>query len=171
MKVAVIRHAIAEDRATFARTGQDDGLRPLTPKGRNKMRKAAQGLKRILPDIELIGSSPLVRALETARIVADCYGSPRMVKVPELAPGVAPEGCLDWLRRHDGDVTVALVGHEPDLGSLVGWLLTGRRNSFMEVKKGSVCLLEFPGRVAPGGATLLWFLKPSQLALIGEAAG
>lgn len=169
MKLAVIRHAIAEDPDAFALTGQEDGLRPLTPQGRKKMRRAAVGLKTIVPTFDVIGSSPLVRAVETAEIVAQCYEGLHVVQVPALAPGGAPEEGLAWLQSNKRFDTVALVGHEPDLGLLIGWLLTGRRNSFMEVKKGSVCLLEFARRIEPGGAVLHWFLKASQLGLLGDS--
>lgn len=169
MKLAVIRHAIAEDPDAFAQTGQEDGLRPLTQQGRKKMRRAAAGLKTIMPTLDVIGSSPLVRAVETAEIVAQCYGGLRVVQEPALAPGGAAEECLAWLQQHKGTDTVALVGHEPDLSLLIGWLLAGRRLSFVEVKKGSVCLLEFARRIEPGGAVLQWFLKPSQLVLLGDS--
>lgn len=169
MNVVVIRHAIAENRDEFAATGQDDGLRPLTSQGRKKMRRAAAGLKVLLPDLDLIATSPLVRARETAEIVARHYGGPQMTEVPALAPGAPCEDGLRWLQHQKASGTVALVGHEPDLGILVGWLLTGRESAFMEVRKGSACLLEFSQRPAAGGAVLHWFLKPSQLALLGEA--
>jgi phosphohistidine phosphatase len=67
----VIRHAPAADRAEFAKTGKDDSERPLTDDGKTKMRRAARGLRSLVPKLDLLASSPYVRAHETAEIVAD----------------------------------------------------------------------------------------------------
>lgn len=171
MKVALIRHAIAEEPAEFAATGQDDALRPLCARGIKKMRRVSRGLNTILPAIDLLGSSPLVRARGTADILAHCYGAVPIVEIPALAPGGSLRDCLRWL-HNDGDFeTVGLVGHQPDLAILAGWFLTGRKEAFMEMKKGSVCLLDFPDAVAPGGAVLLWALRPSHLIGLAGSRG
>ncbi|MFL5486151.1 MAG: phosphohistidine phosphatase, partial [Gemmatimonadaceae bacterium] len=70
---------------------------------------------------------------------------------------------IEWLSQHPSAESVALVGHEPDLGTLVTWLMTKAGNSRVELKKGGAALLEFPGRAAAGGGTLLWLLTGSQL--------
>ena len=87
MDVLVIRHAIAQDRNEFAKAhpGEDDGARTLTDKGRKRMRQAALGLRRIAPAVELLGSSPLARALQTADIVEACFNGVKRVIVPQLA--------------------------------------------------------------------------------------
>ncbi|MEQ6341140.1 MAG: phosphohistidine phosphatase SixA [Gammaproteobacteria bacterium] len=168
MKLLVIRHAPAEDREIFATSGEPDEARPLTDIGRKKMRKAARGLHAVIPQIDLLATSPLVRAAETARIIADAYGRLTAVEVQELAPGHAPESVLSWLRTQKGHDTVAVVGHEPDLGHLVSWLLTGKKQPFIEFKKGAACLIEFPNGIVQGKAILIWALAPSQLRTLGE---
>ena len=163
MKLLVIRHAIAEDRRRFAGTGSDDGLRPLAARGRKRMRVAARGLKRVAPEIEFLATSPLTRAVETAEIVAAAYDGLKVVKVAQLTPDGALQPLLKWLcdRKHNG--TVAVVGHEPQLGVFVSWMLSGLEDSFVQMKKGGACLLELKEQVRPGRARLLWSLAPAQL--------
>lgn len=164
MQLLVIRHAIAEDREEFAVTGLDDDLRPLTREGRRRMRRAARGLSGLVPSLGLLAASPLVRAAQTAEVLAGEYGFKEWETWPELSPGVHPSMLVDRLRslRPEGG-PVAVVGHEPDLGEAVGWLLAGRTGSFVELKKGAACLLEFEGPPDPERARLLWLLAPGQL--------
>jgi len=165
MQLLVIRHAIAEDRAEWAATGEGDAARPLTSDGRRRMRRGARGLRRAVPRLGTLATSPLTRARDTAEIVAEAYGGVDPVLLPELTPGGDPQLLVRRLRALDGDGgPVAIVGHEPDLSGVVGWLLTGRVRSLLELKKGSACLLELPDDAEPaGGATLLWALTPGQL--------
>jgi phosphohistidine phosphatase len=163
MKLLVIRHGPAGDREAFAATGQPDDLRPLTERGRRKVRRAARGLRHQVGALDLVATSPLTRARETAAIVADRIGGPELVTLPELAPDAVPDALVPWLRGQAAEATVAVVGHEPHLGFLVGWLLTGRHASFVELRKGGACLLEFQDEPSAGGAVLLWALAPRQL--------
>ena len=73
MHLLIIRHAIAEDRDAFAKTGKPDDLRPLTSEGRAKMIRCAEGLHVIAPEISVLASSPRTRAHETAEIVGREY--------------------------------------------------------------------------------------------------
>jgi phosphohistidine phosphatase len=169
MKVLVIRHAIAEDRKAFAKTGKADALRPLTRAGRKKMRRAARGLLRLVPRLDVLATSPLARAVETGEIVAERYDHKHAIRLPALAPGKSAGHVMDWLKeqaehaKKGAETTVAIVGHEPALGQLASWMLTGLRESFIPLKKGGACLLEFNGEVKPARAKLLWAMKPSQL--------
>jgi phosphohistidine phosphatase len=163
MRLLVIRHGVAGDRDEFAFTGRPDAERPLTRDGRTKMKRAAAGLRLIVDELSLIATSPHVRAVQTAEIVADAFGGMELTIVEELAPECAPDNLLPWLRSHDDDVTIAVVGHEPHLGFLVGWLLTGRHENFLEMKKGAAVMLEFDDPPMAGTARLLWALAPSHL--------
>jgi phosphohistidine phosphatase len=159
MDLLVIRHAIAADPGDYA----DDADRPLTPEGKQKMRQVARGLRCSVSAIDVLATSPLTRAVETAEIVSAEYEAIAPVVVPALAPGHSPAAVAQWLdaqRRHD---VVAVVGHEPGLSRLVSWLLAGSERSFVELKKGAVCRLAFPAAIAGGSATLVWALTPSQL--------
>ena len=69
MRIALIRHAIAEDRHEFSKTGNSDEHRPLTAKGQSKMKENAKGIFKVLPDLKHIYTSPLTRAQQTAEIL------------------------------------------------------------------------------------------------------
>lgn len=173
MRVLVIRHAIAEDSRAFAKTGREDGARPLTKEGRAKMREGAAGLVKLVPKLDALATSPLARAIETAEIVAKAYGDGiKAVQVAALTPTKPVNALLHWLQSqasNNASATVAVVGHEPHLGVFVSWLLTGLQESFVEVKKGSACLLEFEKDVKAGRAKLLWALKPGHLRDLGKS--
>ena len=162
MNLLVVRHAIAENAADYARLHADDVGRPLTPEGKKKMKQAAQGLRSLLPELDLLASSPLTRAVQTAEIVAAAYRIESVV-VPVLAPGQLVADLAGWLERQRQHGTVAIVGHEPGLSRAVSWFLAGGERSFIELKKGAACLLEFADEVQAGTATLLWAATPSQL--------
>jgi len=167
VRLVLVRHAIAEDRETFARSDRDDADRPLTPEGRDKMRRGAIGLKELVPEVDTLASSPLKRAFDTADIIARVYGGLKVERAGELAPGTPLERALAWVAGLPGRGTVMVVGHEPDLSRLVCALLASSNGPFLEFRKGAACLLEFTGPVARGGATLDWFLGPKHLRRIG----
>jgi phosphohistidine phosphatase len=168
MQLLVIRHGIADDRDEFAKTGEDDSRRPLTKRGERKMRDGAAGLVRLIDRLDVIGASPLVRAQQTAAIVADAYGDTPVHTVEALAPEGKPTALVRWLAQQRAAEAIAIVGHEPDLGELVTWLMTGHEESRIALRKGGACLLEFSARPAAGGAVLQWALTPAQLRRSGR---
>lgn len=163
MQVLLIRHARAEERALLKR----DAGRVLTADGVRRMRKAARGLRTLVPELEHIATSPLVRARQTADILARQYPAAGRSVLPALKPGGEPRAVLAWLVAQPAGATLALVGHEPDLGALAAWLLAGRNRSFVHFKKGAVALLEFRERPRAGGGVLHGLLAASQLAALG----
>lgn len=164
MKLLLLRHAIAEERSAAAAPGKADLLRPLTEEGVRKMRHAAAGLARQLPELALIVTSPAVRCRATADLLAERYSrKPVLSELADLAPDGASAGVLEFLQAQRALPAVACVGHEPNLSQLAALLLAGKEHSFLELRKGGACLLEFAGRVAPGAALLLWHLAPGQL--------
>lgn len=166
MDLLIIRHAIATERD--AHSGADDDARPLTDEGRKKMRRVAQGLRTIVPKIAVLASSPLVRARETAEIVADAYGGLPVEAVPALRPATPPAALADWLNHRETDEVVAVVGHEPHLSTTVGWLLSGTPRSLIELKKGAACVLAADQTWGPGTAILRWALSPGQLRALRD---
>lgn len=163
MLLLLIRHALAEDAVAFARLGGVDAERPLTDNGRKRMRKGANRLRSQLNGIDLLASSPLRRAWETAEIVARAFGDIPIMERADLAPESPFEGLLDWLGKPPTENTLALVGHAPHLNELAGLLLTGSPRPVIDLRKGGVALLEFVDHVAPGGGVLHWLLTSSQL--------
>lgn len=169
MQLVLIRHARAEERALRKR----DRTRALTVDGRRRMRRAARGLHALIPGISQIATSPLVRARQTAEIVATVCHCPEVVPLPALAPGGTRHAVLAWLRAQPADAKLALVGHEPDLGQLAGWLLCGARSfstkraGFVQFKKGAAAHIVFTGAPVAGKGTLAWLLTTEQLSEIG----
>ena len=161
MILYVLRHGIAAE----ASPGGDDRSRALTPRGRMKMRSGALGMRRFGITLDVLLTSPLVRAVETAAIVAEVYaGTPMPAELPALAPGVAPAETLKALRSHARQRHVAIVGHEPGLSALVALLLTGSAEGMaLDLKKGGLVAVDIDGVPAPGRATLRWVLTPRQL--------
>lgn len=162
-QVLIVRHAIAEDAAEWARGHPDDAGRPLTAEGRKKMKRVATALHSLVPDIQLLATSPLTRAVQTADILAAAYEGLDPVVVPVLAPAQSADDVTRWLageRRHD---TIAIVGHEPGLSRAASWLLAKSERSFIEIKKGAALLLQFPDAADAAAAQLVWSLTPSQL--------
>ena len=168
MQVLLIRHAIAEDREEFARRGLDDDDRPLTQFGRQRMARNAKGLRKMAPAITRLGTSPLRRARQTAVIVGEAYGTKDIEVVEAMRPTRPLKELLRWLRDRSGDECVALVGHEPHLGTVATWLLSGVDAPRVTFKKGGAVLMEFGAVIAPGEATLLWALTPSQLRRLAD---
>lgn len=168
MQLLVIRHAIAEEREEFAKRSADDADRPLTAFGRQRMTRNARGLRRVVPVISHLATSPLRRAAQTATIIASEYKVPEVHEIDALRPTRLPKEFLAWLETVSDEECVAVVGHEPHLGILVTWLLTGVDTPAIAFKKGGAVLLDFPGLLVAGGATLLWSIAPAQLRRLGE---
>lgn len=164
MDLLVIRHAIAQDKEEFARTGRDDSQRPLTGDGRAKMERAAAGLRTLAPELDRLATSPLLRAVQTAEIVAAAYDAPPGIETADvLAPGSAYGDFARWLGRQHVEGTIAVVGHEPHLGGLVTWLIAGADESHTPLRKGGAALLSFDGAPGRGRAQLIWLLTPAIL--------
>jgi len=163
MHLLVIRHGPAEDREVFAKTGREDDLRPLTRAGRKEMGKAAKGLERVVDSIDVIASSPLTRAVETADCVAEVFEDAKRVVREELSPGAPARKLIKWLQSQPARATVAVVGHEPDLSRLISALLAGDPRPIVEMKKGAACLLALGSDAGTGRAVLCWLMTRSQL--------
>ncbi|MBA3760166.1 MAG: histidine phosphatase family protein [Gemmatimonadota bacterium] len=166
MKLLIIRHGPAGDSAAWEAKGRDDRVRPLTAEGKKQMRKAAAGLAVLAPDLPVLATSSLTRAFQTAEIVAAEYEC-EIVPLEALEPDHGPEDAVGWLRKQQFD-TMGLVGHEPHLSTLVGYLITGKPASFLDLKKGGACLLEMTEPLEPGGGALEWLLTPRALRRLGE---
>lgn len=163
MQLLVIRHAIAEEREPHATAGGHDDDRPLTPFGKRRMRRNAEGLRRAASHIEVLAASPLVRAQQTARIVADEYHLAEVETVEALRPDRHPRELLAWLAKQPPDAMVAVVGHDPQVAMLVTWCLAGSEEPSVVFKKGGVALIDFDKKPTAGKGKLHWLLTPAQL--------
>ncbi len=162
MKLLVVRHGIAQPHDT---PDVADEERRLTPRGKKRFRKAARGLARIVPRPDVLLTSPLARALETAEITAEAWGGIKPTPEPLLASGKA-EALLSTLGPHGDEAVIALVGHEPHVSSLVAHLVGGSGER-LPFKKGGAALLQVDGS-APGSGRLIWFLPPRLLRQLAD---
>jgi phosphohistidine phosphatase len=163
VKLLLIRHAIAVASGT---PGVEDDERPLTPRGRARFRDAARGLARIVDRPDILLTSPLVRAVETAEIAAHAFGKVEPRAERALGHG-GPEAVLTLLERQPSDATVAIVGHEPVLSQVLARLLGSGRAERFAFKKGGAALVDLPGKSTAAGQ-LVWFLKPRILRRLGQ---
>jgi phosphohistidine phosphatase len=165
MKLVIVRHADAGDKDEWAKEAKPDELRPLSEKGRKQMKSAAEGLRTLVPKCDVIVTSPYTRAVQTAEILNDVYEA-IVEESSALEPDSAPDDFVHWLReRGDADVAIA-AGHEPHLGELTTWLMTGASESHVEFKKGGAAVLEFDGQVRKGAGVLRWLMGPKELAAL-----
>lgn len=167
MDIYIIRHAIAVDEGTPGY--EDDSQRPLTDKGRKKMRQIARGLRALGVEFDLILSSPYVRARETAEIVADVFKMKKKLDFTDnLIPMGEPDLLIAELNEKDSVQSIALVGHEPHLSTLVGLLTTEGKQLDVTLKKGGVCLLSADDLHQEHRATMEWLLTPGILVEIAD---
>ncbi len=167
MEIILIRHAKAETRDP--NTWPDDDLRPLTAEGRAEQRAATRSMKKMGIKFDFLVTSPLLRARETADIVAKGYRWPEPPQVAdELGHDYGVGAVVKLLGKFPPDTTVALVGHEPDLSDLAGALVTKDGRLDIAVKKSGVVGIEFDGPAEAGKGTLLYHLKPGHLRKLAE---
>jgi phosphohistidine phosphatase len=158
--LVLVRHAQAGDPEGFRReTGRPDSERPLTGEGRKRNEAAAGGLRRLLGQLDHLYSSPYTRALQTAQGISEVFG--QRIETPDsLEPPWRPAPLSEWLERNvaKGE-TAILVGHEPDLSTLIGyWLCGDKARAPVPMEKGAACALLVHGSLVPGEVELVWKL-------------
>jgi len=155
----LVRHAIAAERGD---DWPDDTKRPLTTRGIHRFKDSLPGLKELEMSIEEIFSSPLVRAKQTADLLAGgVQGSPPVKLLDALAPGHTPAVVMAQLAKAAKRHRIALVGHEPDLGELAAHLIGASRPLLF--KKGGMCRVDVGGLSAKRTGSLIWFVTPKVL--------
>jgi phosphohistidine phosphatase len=169
MLVYIMRHGAALD---VGEQGiRRDAERPLSPDGVAHTTQVARGLIGLKVAPQVIASSPLVRARQTAEIVARVTAPDAdLVECEALLPGCPSDELIRWL-RHQTVESVLLVGHMPDVAVAVSDLLAGHLNLKMEFRKAAVCALSFDMAPLAGGAQLEWFLPPKALRALGSQRG
>jgi phosphohistidine phosphatase len=160
----LIRHGLAAERGD---AWPDDAKRPLTEEGISRLRKTARGLARLGVSIDTVLTSPLVRARQTAEIIAAGFDSrPTIVNVESLAPEGSFAGVVADLEKHSRKPRIALVGHEPAIGEVAARLI-GSRHAF-EFKKGAICRIDVEELPPTGPGDLRWFLTPRIARSVGR---
>lgn len=166
MNCILIRHGIAVEPDEWE--GAEEN-RPLTEKGKNRVRQVARGLGQLDFTPTHLLTSPFVRAYDTARLL-------RMVLCPsvkvetreELTVGAKPEQLIALLRTLPADAVVVCVGHEPFLGEVVSLWLCGKAFPNFPLKKAGAACVELPDDVRSGHGRLRWWLEPMQLRVLGK---
>ncbi|MBI5033219.1 MAG: phosphohistidine phosphatase SixA [Chloroflexi bacterium] len=157
MKIYFLRHGIAAERGEWQ---GEEAERPLTDEGIQKTNSIADTLAQLELGLDAIISSPLVRAKQTAEIVAKKLNrESKMVEDKRLAPGFDADKLRDILLDHPYGNTVMIVGHEPDLSETISELIGGGR---IVIKKGGLALVDLPNAHSKRGE-LLWLMSPKMM--------
>lgn len=158
MKLYFLRHGLAGERAGWK---GDDAARPLTKEGIAKMNKSAATLAKLGLELDLIITSPLVRAYQTAEIVAQQLDMQhKLVKEARLGTEFGPMSLLQILADHPGANGLMLVGHEPGMSETVRYLTGGGQ---VVLEKGGLACVHVADKSLKG--ELVWLLPPEVLAL------
>jgi phosphohistidine phosphatase len=167
MLIYIVRHAIAGNMDP--EQWPDDTQRPLTKEGIRRFGKAARALRWLAPKVDVVLSSPSVRAWETAEILKKEAGWPEPTQCVPLQ-SAPPDAVLSAVHDYREAEAIALVGHEPFLSRLMGTLLVQNEAVAIELKKGAIACLRV-GDVTnplPGNAELLWLLPPRVLRAVAS---
>ena len=162
MRLGLFRHGIAMDREESIELEMDDALRPLTEKGRQKTREMAKHLRSHIGPVQILVSSPLVRAQQTAKILSEILQIEKYLECTELFPDAPPQAFANWLKSHALHVSSVLaVGHEPQLSVFASWILSGNHHSFIDLKKSGALMLEVENfeELEARSAELKWMLS------------
>ncbi|MCB0831956.1 MAG: phosphohistidine phosphatase SixA [Bacteroidetes bacterium] len=164
MNVFIMRHGVAEDIGGKIRS---DAARPLSPDGLKLVRDEARGLNRLGIHFNVILTSPLVRAKETAEVVAEVLDCKNRVHICDaLSIPLSTADLMEEFKTFQDDYNVLLVGHQPDLGHLCGFFIGNNRFN-LSLKKGSLCKISVDRlRPTPRGE-VKWYMTSRQLKFIG----
>ncbi|MBA2728071.1 MAG: phosphohistidine phosphatase SixA [Parachlamydiaceae bacterium] len=161
VQLFMIRHGLAgnslEDEAM-------DEERPLTKKGKEKMKEIAKGMKKMKMHFDIVLTSPLLRSRETAEIIHAYCGRNEEPMVTELlSPYSSYKSLIRLLNKHKESSSLALIGHEPFLSGFASYCLSNNDNSFLCLKKGGALMLEIDRTIKPGNCLLTWLMEPKQI--------
>ncbi|MBV9233267.1 MAG: histidine phosphatase family protein [Candidatus Eremiobacteraeota bacterium] len=157
-----LRHGIAVDATRWHGTDDD---RPLTEDGCKRMEREAGAIAQLLPGVEVIVTSPLLRARQTAQFVARRLGLSDVVEDARVAHGFNARSCKEILTQHSGTESVLFVGHEPTMSAAIGTLI-GRGN--VEMKKAALAAVDLP-EATSGAGTLIFLIPPKVLVQWGKS--
>jgi len=158
MRCYFLRHGLAGDREDWH---DDDSLRPLTREGVEKMKREARTIGQLDLKLDAIVSSPLVRARQTADIVAKKLKMrDRLTEDANLGLDFDPERLAEVVGVHAGAGAIMLVGHDPGMSTTIGQLIG---SASLEMKKGSLAGVEIL-EGSPLSGQLILLLPPTVLA-------
>jgi len=155
-KIYLVRHAIARDPDEWK--GPDDS-RPLNPKGRRKFRETARAFAKLGDRVDLLCTSPLVRAVQTAELLADALDLDEVCVLEELRPEVPVQRLLERAAELPAK-RVALVGHDPQLSGAAA-ALGSVEPARVDFPKGAIVRFDVDDPAARK-AEARWWLEPGE---------
>ncbi len=164
MELYLIRHGIAQER-DFALKDDD---RTLTKVGQAKTKEVAKRLYNLGLRFDVILTSPLVRSHQTAEIFTQTQLSSHLQISTELAPNGNIHTWLNWLEQQNYPPTskLALIGHQPNLGSWASMLVWGEAKEALILKKAGIIGLNLPTMRSPIGQSQMFLLTPPKFLLV-----
>jgi len=165
MIVYFLRHASAGQPVVNSR---EDEKRPIDKEGEKQSHDVGHLLAAMKVEVDVIISSPLTRALQTAEIVAgDSSHQNKIVTDDAMRPGATYDQFQDLLTRYRKNEAIMVVGHNPSITGFVQRLLTGNESrDWFEFKKGAIVKVEVEGRQA----SLQWVMTPKMARALQTAS-
>ena len=167
MDLYVLRHGVAAERDWHEYPNDDE--RPLTQHGITKLTQQVKGLNAGGLSVDLMISSPLLRAAQTAQIVRAGLATPgELVTSNTLVPEAHPYPLLEELAsKHRTRGSVMVVGHEPHLSSFISMVVSGDPSGLIRLKKGALCKLRLASLDGTRCGWLEWLMTPDQMMRLG----
>jgi phosphohistidine phosphatase len=162
MKIYLLRHGVAYEREDWH--GENDELRPLTDEGIEAMKREARALRDMKLKVDVIVSSPLVRARQTAKIVARRLEMD-IQQDALLKPGFDAAALEALLPRFGSAQRLMIVGHEPDFSRTIAQLIGG---GAVDMPKGGLARVDIDDHARPLRGSLVWLLTPRLLGADGH---
>ena len=160
MDLYILRHGKAEP---YGQGFSSDHLRPLTSKGRKRTKRSVNGMKAADVNVDLIVSSPILRARQTAEIVHKGLGLVEPIEFSDTLASGSVTGIVSAVEAHSSLNGVMLVGHEPTLSELISTMASGTYQTALNLKPGGLCKLNVTAIRLGQCATIEWFVTPKQL--------
>jgi len=156
MNIYLIRHGDAERAAI----GKKDFDRELTPSGRIKLKAAAVSWKNIIKGFDIIVTSPLARAIQTANVIAETFSAMDKILIDKkLSPGSRTESIIE-IANSLGVEDIAFVGHQPDMSEILSDIISPK-GAFIDFKKGAIAKISFENKPNLARGTLEFLIPAS----------
>jgi phosphohistidine phosphatase len=165
MLIYILRHGDAVQSSSL-----HDSERPLSDLGQQQASAVGEFVQSVNLHPDVIISSPLIRAVKTAEAIRRSANVAQIQMSEYLIPGTRKEQLIEQLNKL-GRNSVLLVGHEPHLSQTISFLLTGRENLPVEVRKCSLACLLASDPVRPGHALLQWLVSVEQMDAFRRMSG
>ena len=164
MDLYILRHGKAEP---YGQRYPSDNIRPLSPKGKRRTKLSTKGMKATNVSVDLIVSSPLLRARQTAEIVHDGLGIAEPIEFSDTLASGNVRAILSTVDARSSLSGLMLVGHEPTLSELISTMASGSYHTAFNLKPGGMCKLNVAAIRYGQCATIEWFVTPKQLVAMG----